>query len=136
MKKAVIVVGKHYAGKSKTLREYLKPKLGIGNKRQFTRNGQSGFVLVQTCEETEVDVQERVKKYSGYDFLVLAARPANENPSYLAELEAELKKAGYQVKTLDIVKPQKDFNDEYYGGKAYEIVTYLDDFGAKTASAS
>lgn len=137
MKKAIIVVGKHYAGKSKTLKEYLKPQLGIGiNKHQFIRNGQSGFVLAQTCEEANRDVKETVTKYCGYDLLVLAARPINEPGSCLAELEAELKKAGYQVKTLDIVKPEKDqYKNDYYGGKADEIISYFDEFAARTASS-
>ena len=137
MKKAVIVVGRHFAGKSKTLRGYVKPKLEIDvDKHQFTRNGQSGFVLVQTCEEAETDVKERVKKYSGYDLLVLAARPANESLSHLAELEVKLKNAGYRVRIVNIVKPQNaDDNDEYYGGKADEIIGYLDDLGASAASA-
>jgi len=137
MKKAVVVVGKHYSGKSRTLREYLKPRLGMGNGRYFTRNGQSGCVLVQTCEEADADVKDRVEKYSGSDCLVLAARPANESLSYLTELEAELIKAGYQVKTLHIVKPkQESFADEYYGGIADEIIAYLDSPATKAASAS
>ncbi|HKB64841.1 MAG TPA: hypothetical protein VKC61_03235 [Pyrinomonadaceae bacterium] len=137
MKKAVIVVGKHYSGKSRTLRDYLKPRLDMGNGRYFTRNGQSGCVLVQTCEEAEADVKDRVKKYSGSDYLVLAARPANESLSYQTELEAELKDAGYQVKTLHIVKPREEsFADEYYGGMADEIIAYLDGQGAKAAGVS
>ncbi len=137
MRKAVIVAGTHYSGKSRTLRDYLKPRLKMGNGRYFMRNDQSGCVLVQTCEEAEVDVKERVRKYSGCDYLVLAARPANESLSYQTELEAELKNAGYQVKTLRIVKPrEKNLEDEYYSGIADEIVAYLDGLGAKATSAS
>lgn len=136
MRKAFVVVGKHYSGKSRTLRK-LKQKLGMGNGPYFTRNDQSGCVLVQTCEEAEGDVKDRVKKYSGCDYLVLAARPANEKLSYQIELEAELKKAGYQVKMLHIVKPQqKSLEDEYYGGIADEIIAYLDSPATKTASGS
>jgi hypothetical protein len=136
MRKACVVVGSHYSGKSRTLR-ILKQKLGIGNKRYFTRNGQSGGVLVQTCEEAEGNVKDRVEKYSLCDYLVLAARPANESLSYLAELEAELKRAGYRVKVLHIVKPRdKNFADEYYGGIADEIIAYLDSPATKAASGS
>ena len=137
MKKAFVVVGKHYSGKSRTLRDYLKPRLNMGNGRYFTRNGQSGCVLVQSCEEAEADLKDRIEKYSGYDYLVLAARPANELPSYQLELEAELKKVGYQVKTLHIVKPkQESLADEYYGGIADEIIAYLDSPAKKAASGS
>ena len=124
MKKAVIVVGSHYVGKSKTIKRHLKPKLGIGrDEHKFTRNSQSGFVLAQTFEEANRDLQETVNKYSHYDLLVLPARPENESPSCLVELRAELRNAGYRVNTVDIVKTS---NDAYYDGKADEIITYLD----------
>ena len=32
MKKAVIVLGKHYAGKSRTINKYLKPLLGTASR--------------------------------------------------------------------------------------------------------
>lgn len=125
MKKAVIVVGSHYAGKSKTINKYLKPKLGIErDDHKFTRNGQDGYVLSQTFEEADRDVQKIVNKYSHYDLLVVAARPANESPSYLMELTAELQNAGYQVSTVDIVKTSN--NEAYYEEKADEIISSLD----------
>jgi hypothetical protein len=91
MKKAVIVVGSHYAGKSKTIRKYLKPKLSITeHEHKFTRNGNDGFVLSQSLEESDRDVDDLIKKYMDYDLLVLSARPANEMPSSLNELKVKL----------------------------------------------
>lgn len=43
MKIAVIVVGSHYAGKSKTINKYLKPRLKIRSRaHKFTLGGASG----------------------------------------------------------------------------------------------
>jgi len=104
MKKAVIVVGRHHAGKGKTIRLYLKPKLGIGPKvHKFTRNGQSGYVLAQSFEEADKDIQI-IDNYSHYELLVLAARPAHETPSCLVELKAKLEKEGYRVSTVDVAQ--------------------------------
>ncbi len=65
MKKAVIVVGKHDVGKSKTINDHLKPKLRIGkHKHKFTRNGKEGFILSQSFEEAGRDVDFVVSKYS------------------------------------------------------------------------
>lgn len=82
MKKAVIVVGSHYAGKSKTINVHLKQKLGIAkHEHKFTRNGKAGFILSQSFEEADRDVDYVIKKYVAYDLLVLSARPAHERPS-------------------------------------------------------
>ena len=52
MKKAVIVVGSHYAGKSKTIRKFFKPLVGIsGNRRLFQIGQHDGAVLSQSLEE-------------------------------------------------------------------------------------
>ena len=124
MKKAVIVVGKHYVGKSKTINNHLKPKLKIGKRNhKFSRNGQEGFILSQSFEEAGRDVDFVVSKYSRYDLLVLSARPANETPSCLVEAESKLKNAGYQVYLVDVGKRS---DNGYYDGKADEIIKYLD----------
>jgi hypothetical protein len=124
MRKAVIAVGKHYVGKSKTINKYVKPKLGVGAKGHiFTYKGQSGFILSQTFEEAEREIEATVHKYSGYDLLILAARAPGENPSCLNELIETLEQADYQVSTVDIVKAP---NEDYYEGKADEIISNLD----------
>ena len=124
MKKAVIVVGEHYAGKSKTINEHLKPKLQIDRpEHKFLRNGKEGFILSQSFEETNRDVDFVVGKYPHYELLVLSARPANESNSYLETAESELKKKGYQV---DLVYVNKTKDESYYDDKADEIIMYLD----------
>lgn len=124
MKKAVIVVGSHLVGKSKTIREHVKPKLGIGKEAHiFTRNGQSGFVLSQSFEEANRDVEDSVSRYSHYELLILSARPAVEHPSCLNELKAELKIKGYEVSTVDV---SAHLEDSYYEAKADEIMSQLD----------
>ena len=124
MKKAVIVVGKHYVGKSKTINNHLKPKLKIGKRNhKFSRNGQEGFILSQSFEEAGRDVDFVVSKYSHYELLVLSARPANKSTSCLDEAESKLKKAGYQV---NLVYVSKTTDNMHYDDKADEIIKYLD----------
>ena len=93
MKKAVILVGKHYAGKSKTINNHLKPKLKIGKrKHKFSRNGKEGFILSQSFEEAGRDVDFVVSKYSHYELLVLSVRSADESNSCLDEAKSKLEK--------------------------------------------
>jgi hypothetical protein len=123
MKKAVIVTGTHYVGKSRTINNYLKPKLGIGiREHKFTRNGQDGFILSQTCEEADRDIDDVIKRYSHYELLVLAARPRHETHSYFNQLSSKLSNAGYRVD--EVVISSKD--SMHYEQKATEIIGYLD----------
>jgi len=123
MKKAVIVTGTHYIGKSRTINNYLKPKLGIGiRKHKFTRNGQDGFILSQTCEEAGRNIEDVVNNYRFYEFLILAARPRYETPSCLDHLISKLTKEGYRVD--EVVISSKD--SVHYEQKATEIIGYLD----------
>ena len=121
MKKAVIVVGKHYVGKSKTINIHLKAKLGIGRyQHKFTRNGKAGFILSQSFEEADRDVDYVIKKYLAYDLLVVSTRPADETGSCLNELRIKLNSAGYSVGEVLV-----EHNDDY-AGKADEILQHLD----------
>ena len=140
MRKAVMVVGKHRAGKSKTIRLHLKKKLGIAkSKHKFSLRGKEGFVLSQSREEAAKqqgfvlsqsleesgkykNVAKIVTKYSLYDLLVLAARPRNEKDSCLNRLERELRKAGYRV---TLVSLNKHPTNEYCEKKANEILKAL-----------
>ncbi|TOQ86470.1 hypothetical protein CGG86_23225, partial [Vibrio parahaemolyticus] len=95
MKNAVIVVGSHYVGKSKTINQHVKPKLGLSQKaHKFERNELQGYILSQSFEEADRDVDYVVEKYAQYDLLILACRPKNETPSDLVEVTKKLKKAG------------------------------------------
>lgn len=126
VKKAVIVVGSHFAGKSKTINLHLKKKLGIGEKtHKFTRKGQEGFILSQSFEEADRDVDDVISNYTdAYELLVLAARPNNEDLSCLKEAKVKLSEAGYRVK--EVFVSRGDDNDDYYDGKADEILGHLD----------
>ena len=120
----MIVVGIHYAGKSKTIRKYLKPKLGIAeHEHKFPRNGTEGFILSQSLEEADRDVDYVTKKYMVYDLLVLSARPAHEMPSCLNELTAKLQAIGYRVSEVPV---ERTDDENYYDGKADEILNRLD----------
>ncbi len=125
MKKAVIVVGYHYAGKSKTINKYLKLKLEIGtDEHKFTRNGMGGFILSQSFEESNKVVDEMIDKYAKkYDLLVLPARPADEKISCLNPVSSRLKANAFRVSEVSVVRNNPE---NYYDGKADEILRELD----------
>ncbi len=124
MKRAVIVVGSHYVGKSKTIREHLKPKLGISvDAHIFKRNGQNGYILSQSLEEANRAIEDVIKNYSYYDLLVLSARPEQETPSSLKHARSKLSSAGYRVNEVHI---ERGTDENYYNRKADEILRHLD----------
>lgn len=124
MKKAVIAVGSHYAGKSKTINKYLKKILGIGEfEHKFIRNNKNGFILSQSFEEADRDVDDVISKYGGYELLVLSARPAHEKYSSLKEVLKKLSRAGYRVSEVQI---DKNADEKYYIAKAKQILNCLD----------
>ena len=123
MKQAIIVVGSHFSGKSKTINVYLKQKLGLSEKSHiFNLKDKEGFILSQSFEEAERDIDYVIKKYSYYHYLVLAARPKNETPSDLEEALVKLSAAGYTVHTVII---NQEIEESYYDTKANEIIRYL-----------
>ncbi|SBS28870.1 hypothetical protein MSP8886_01343 [Marinomonas spartinae] len=123
MKSAVVVIGSHFVGKSKTINVYLKPKLGLTQKAHvFTLNEKDGFILSQSFEEADRSVDEVIKKYGKYYYFVVAARPKNEEPSNLCEVLEKLSNAGFIVHTV-IIDPND--NEIYYDKKADEIINYL-----------
>jgi hypothetical protein len=138
MKRAVIVVGSHYAGKSKTITKFFKPLVGISKRsRRFRlarREGEvfsqsleerfkHGHILSQSLEEKRrQEVRDVVAKYRHYDFLVFAARPADEAPSLYIALKRRLKRCGFEVATVRVIAEQED---SYYQSKAKKIYRRL-----------
>ncbi|WP_426701367.1 hypothetical protein ACPPVV_18760 [Rhodanobacter sp. Col0626] len=105
MKIAVIFVGSHFVGKSRTINRFLKPLLGISSKaRLFTLDGKDGCVLSQSFEESGRDAKERIQAYAHLDLLAFAARPASENASKLALVESILHKNGFSVHHVQVTK--------------------------------
>ena len=99
MKKAVIVVGAANAGKSTTCREF-KKLVKMESERKFTLNGKWGHILSSSFEETNRDVEATVRRYSGYDYLVLVCQGA-----VLKDLHAALKNASFLAKDVRIKHP-------------------------------
>jgi hypothetical protein len=138
MKKAVIVVGSHHAGKSRTISKFFKPLIGISRNSRCFRLGRRrgevfsqsleerfryGQVLSQSLEEKGLrDVRQIVAKYRHYDMLVFAARPADERRSLHIALKRELNRCGFEVATVKVVADQ---DDSYYASKAKKIYRSL-----------
>lgn len=128
MKIAVIVVGSHHTGKSTTINEHLKPKLGIGKKKhRFTLDKDKGLVLSQSFEEADSCPEEKLNsRRLHYNLLVLAARPEKEEPSSLLKVEDILKKAGFTCHRVEMdERPAKEKEDNYFESKANEILALL-----------
>ena|SRR5579871_4019848 len=141
MKRAVIVVGSHRAGKSKTINKYLKPRLKIRSRaHKFTLDGASGKVLSQSREEaagksgfvrsqsleesrrTSADVLRLVETNTRFDRLVLAARPSHERLSFLTLLKSVLRKNQYRV---FLVRVAPNRRERFYVERALEILRHL-----------
>jgi hypothetical protein len=119
MKKAVIVVGKHHAGKSLTIRGHLNPLLKISHAaHKFILNGKRGYIRSQSLEESGLDVAA-IRKYFHYDLLVFAARPETETGSKLKLICDTLQKGSFKVMVVDI-QDQSEAR-----GKAKEILGLL-----------
>ncbi len=115
---AIIVAGKHHAGKSKTINKYLKPMLSLNERQHKFRLGNcEGFILSQTLEERNTFV-ENLKRYKIYDILVLPTRPENEPNSLFHAVKDRLKEFGFDVVIYEI---EKDQEESYYQEKAIEI---------------
>jgi hypothetical protein len=138
MKRAVIVVGSHHAGKSKTIKKFFKPLVGISGNRRLFQIGQhkaavlsqsleerfgNGHVLSQSLEEKGlVDVRGVVANYQHYERLVFAARPSSEARSLYGTLKSELESRGFSVATVSVVRNQPD---SFYAERAQEILRHL-----------
>jgi len=141
MKTAVIVVGSHYAGKSKTINKHFKPLVGLAQRaRKFNLGGKSGHVYSQSREEaaqcrgytrsqsleesgrTMHEVLKLVRASARYNHLVFAARPQNETPSFLAPLRAALKAIGFRVSVVQVVAKQPE---HFYAKRGKEILKGL-----------
>lgn len=130
MKKAIIVVGSHEAGKSRTINEYFKPLIGLsGRQRNFylgrvlsqSLEEREGHLLSQSLEEKGIkSVKEFIKKYADFKYLVCTARPEGETPSLYKILKAELEKVGFSVSTVFIYSDKS-----LYKNKAKEIYNHL-----------
>ena len=137
MKKAVIVVGPHFSGKSKTIKKYFKPLVGLsGNQRTFDLNEKPGIVLSQSLEEKRLgrvlsqsieekgtaDVEEFLSRYLFCQWLVLAARPLTAHGSHLKKLLSLLKSKGFSVLVVEVTKEQPE---SFYKQRAKDILAHL-----------
>ena len=132
MKKAIIVVGSHCVGKSKTINKYFKPLVGLrGRQRNFNHGRvlsqsieeREGHILSQSLEEKGLkSVKDFISRYADLKHLICAARPDGENPSLYKALKLELERLDYKVKTVNIIKDQPE---SFYESKANEIYAYL-----------
>jgi hypothetical protein len=103
MKKAVIVVGAHLVGKSFTINENLKPLLGINPEAHVFKIGdQTGYILSQSLEEADREVEETIEQYCGYDLMVFAARPYSEPGSKLKLMTSLLNRKKFSVSEIAI----------------------------------
>jgi hypothetical protein len=108
MKKAIILVGAHHVGKSLTINQHLKPMLKISQEAHiFKLDGKKGFVLSQSAEEAERDVEATVEKYADYDLLVLAARPYFDPVSQLKLLRSVLQKTSFITTEVAILSEEE-----------------------------
>jgi hypothetical protein len=106
MKKAIIISGAHHTGKSKTIRQFLKPLLGIRESaRKFILKGKYGYILSQSFEESGRNISEIIPQYKDYNLLVIASRPRNELGSKHKQLCSALTQYGFIIEEVQIQNP-------------------------------
>ncbi|WP_319543614.1 hypothetical protein [uncultured Pseudodesulfovibrio sp.] len=126
MKIAIFVVGEHFAGKSSTINDFLKPRLGIPNKNKFIfKSEYKGFIYSQSFEECKANIESRLDKIKQYDILIISARPRWEKPSDLNELIAGVTRRGFTYQEFFITKGIET-EATYYEHQALAILGLLD----------
>lgn len=137
MKKAVVVVGPHFSGKSKTIKKYFKRLVGLSEgQRSFTLRDKLGRVLSQSLEEKRLgrvlsqtaeekrlpNLFEFLSRYLSCNWLVMAARPRDEPGSHYREIVATLKQSGFSVHTVYVRAGEPE---SFYKLRAAEILAHL-----------
>lgn len=123
MKRAVIVVGSHFSGKSKTINKYLKNKLGISEKSYiFHLDGERGLVRSKSLEEAGSDIEDFLKRCREFHYVVLACRPSEEKRSHQATISNRLAEMNFSVSMVEVLKGQ---SEKYYQAKAGDAFAAL-----------
>ena len=119
-KRAVIVVGTHGAGKSRTINENFKT---LNNMTVKQRKFENGWVHSQTLEEKGLtSVDDYMDEIEMRQFLVFAARPEKEKGSLQEALRSRLKSEGYFVSVVFVSLMS---TPDYYRKKGQEIFDAL-----------
>lgn len=121
MKKlAIIVVGKHYAGKTRTLWQ-VKSLLKMRNRGfKFTLGKCTGWILTQTLQEPDPPRDlESLNRYQGCDVLILPSRPKGESSPTLQQIKKKLRELGFKISEVNIERRK---TETYRKTKAREII--------------
>lgn len=125
---AVLVVGSHYSGKSRTINHFLKPKLGIGNNiriRKFTINGKQGIIWAQSPEESDRDIKYLLEICFRYEIVVIPCRPPNETPSYYTTLVDGLKSRRFRISVVQLVRTGSEQYHREKGKEIYDLINNI-----------
>jgi hypothetical protein len=126
MRGAIVVVGSHCVGKSRTLNNHLKPLLGMNpSDNGFCVNNVYGFLWSQTIEECEADPCIRIGDRRTYDLLVVPARPRWEDVTQLDNVIRVLNIYGYTWQEIYI---RGGMVDGYYELQANAMHSLLQEF--------
>ena len=121
---AVIVVGSHFSGKSRTISKYLKHLLGMAKRQRIALwNGFNIYIKSQSLEESDSSIDNWILKWQEFEILVIACRPENEMKSYLQLIKNKLQIVGFTIYEVHISKT--NYNEDYYQNKAQEIKAHF-----------
>lgn len=127
-KLVILVMGEHGAGKSTTIRVYLKKILKITiDTHKFSYRTYKGYILSQSIEERK-GFADDVKKYSDNDILIIATRPINDKNSLFNITKSKLQKLGFSSEIIEISKDEtrsKQEKKDYYQKKANDIFNVI-----------
>lgn len=132
-KKAVIIIGEHLCGKSRTINILKEHLLEFENPKRtniFTlENGDEVYIYSQTLQEkNDTDTERLINRLEGeYKYIILPSRPMHDPSSKdvsLIDIIKVLHKNKYEISYLTI-KGNGARNYGYYVSKAEDILDLL-----------
>ena len=122
-KKAVIVVGEHGSGKSRLIREFLKPLCGMTINQQYSVvNGRRLWIKSQTLQEAQSDLTALLNKLDKCDSLVMPSWPMEKGSPSLKDVISAIKSHGFDIAVIEWVRAN---NDKVCKAKANDIFNII-----------
>jgi hypothetical protein len=127
MKVAILVSGEHFAGKSATINNHLKPLLGMKPKARFFnfKDKYRGLVLSQSYEEKRIGIDDLEGRLKGLNIVVIAVRPRWARRTSINEVTNTLVKLGFNKYQEFFITKGMPNELNYYAFQANAMYTFL-----------
>lgn len=122
MKSAVIIVGEHASGKSRLIRQFIKPLLGMSAKQQHTVvDGRQIWIKSQTLQEAKTDISS-LKRFEPYDSLILPSWPKGRGTPSLDQITNAIQAIGFRIEIVHWSRADDDSLCNKIAKKVYDAI--------------